>query len=79
MLHSLSRFKREGWPFELAWDRAWRLIRWPDKREPRDEWKNVIRSGRAIWRKCYQDEGHPVDVSQLVDALSKETDLQQAA
>lgn len=73
MLRALSRYKREGWPFELAWDRAWRTIRWPDKRETRDEWKDVVRSGREIWKSCYQDEGAPVDVSMLIDAISRET------
>lgn len=74
MLDLLSRFKRDEWPFEMAWDRAWRGIRWPDKREPRDEWKDVIRSGRSTWEGCYLDEGAPIDITAVVDALSRETD-----
>lgn len=80
MLENLTRFKREGWTFELAWDRAWRSIRWPDKREPRDEWKTVLCSGRSIWESCYHDEGGPpLDIAVVVDAISRETDLTIAA
>lgn len=79
MLENLSRLKREGWPFELAWDRAWRSIRWPDKRETRDEWKGVISSGRSTWQTCYLNEGAPIDISQLIEAMSRETDQLDAA
>lgn len=75
MLEHLTRLKREGWPFEMAWDRAWRSLRWPDKREPRDEWKDAIRSSRWAWENCYLNEGAPIDIALVVDAISRETDL----
>ena len=53
-----------------------RRIRWPDKREARDEWKEAIRSMRSAWESCYQDTGTPVDVEALVRALGREDELE---
>lgn len=74
MLAELLRMKRKGLDFDHAWRIAVQRVRWPNDKNSRREWKQVIAATKETWRQCFLDEGHAIDVEALVSALDQGID-----
>ena len=50
----LQRLRANNLPFETAWDRAWKKVKWPHPTEHRIEWKATLEETRPVWHACYE-------------------------
>jgi hypothetical protein len=50
----LTRLRDNNLPFERAWDRAWKKVKWPHPTEHRVEWKATLEETREVWHACYE-------------------------
>ena len=72
---TLTREKRYGQDFRIAWNKAYSLIKWPNDRETREQWQRALRSTRKAWRQYYEGRGDAtlgVSLAWLFEAMSNE-------
>lgn len=52
----LTLQRLRGLPFEKAWPRAIRKVRYPHEKEEREEWKLALRGTREAWRAAFEGD-----------------------
>lgn len=75
MTRLLSFYKRQGTPFDAAWDQAMVAIGWPVSRRDASEWRRGLEGTREGWRASFEDwppEPRELAVGELGRILSDE-------
>jgi hypothetical protein len=57
----LEKAKRAHLPFDVAWERSWRRVKWPHDTEHRRAWKKALAATRPSWECAYDDTLSPVN------------------
>lgn len=55
----LAMAKRAHLPFDVAWERAWRRVKWPHDTEHRRQYKCALGATRGVWESSYNGEWSP--------------------
>lgn len=50
----LAMAKRAHLPFDVAWERAWKRVKWPHDTEHRRSWKCALAATRSSYEDAYE-------------------------
>jgi hypothetical protein len=59
MRETLARLRSNGLPFELAWMKAMRAMRWPHPTVDRREWRALLAEHKDEWQAAYERQPSP--------------------